>query len=729
VARTTVCSECGNDLQPGFRFCGSCGAPLAQTCAACRQQNPPGFRFCGHCGAALNGTAPAAPAIAETREERRLVTVLFADLSGYTSLSERLDPEDLRVIVDTFMDEMGRTVRSHDGFVSSVMGDGLLAVFGAPTGHEDDPERAVRAALEMQLTATKRVAELGGLPLRIGIDTGGVFFAPVGPEGQRTPNVLGDTVNTASRLQSAAPKGGILVGEETYRATARTIAYDEVPAIAARGKQDPVRAWQVRSAVREPAFRPVSRAPMVGRDSQLRLLLTIWQEVTDRAQPHLVTVLGEPGIGKTKLAREFAAQVSVTDGAVCSGRSLPYGERSGYEAFAEMLTSWAHIVPGDDVATARDKLANRLHELGGASADDGLVQSLGVLLKISDDKTVVDKRTLFAAARAFVEALAARAPTLLVFEDMHLADEGQLELVQWLVARLQATPVLFLITARPELLDQHRSWGAGSIASHTIPLGPLTDAETAMLAARLLPDDVKAATMEQLQRSAGGNPLFAEELAEWLSRPDAHERALPTTITTMIAARVDTLPPDPRQVLLAASVVGQNCSRGLLGALVEQPATLADALEELERRDFLLQTRRVEEEGEHELAFKHALIRDVAYEMLPRSTRRARHRTVAEQLECRSADSALAVLALHWREAGEAERAFGYYVAAAEQAARGWAKHEAVLLYTSALELIADDDPRRKQIAMRRNVARQMWLHATIDADQLRARPANAPDQ
>jgi class 3 adenylate cyclase len=659
------------------------------------------------------------------REERRVVTVMFADLSGYTALSERLDPEDVRAVVDHFMDEMGGVVHEHDGFVAATMGDGLMAVFGAPIAHGDDAERAVRTAIDMQARATSQARELGGLPLRVGIDTGEVMYAPVGPEGHKSPSVLGDTVNTAARLQGAARAGGILVGRETYRATQRCFSYVEQPPLNVRGKEEAVRSWEVGRAIREPALRPVSRTPMVGRDSQLRLLLTLWRDVVEQGRPNLITVIGAPGIGKTKLATEFAEEVAATGGEVLTGRSLPYGERSGYEAFAQMIKRWSGIRGSEGNEAARVDLATAVDRLVGIDATDGdsLARYLSVFLGVSGEDTQVDKRTLYGSARRFVELLGGRQPTVLVFEDVHWADESQLDLIEWLAARVQDEPVMFLALTRPELLTDRPGWGGGSAASHTIPLDPLTDAETRALAMRLLPGFTDEATLAQLERSAGGNPLFAEELAAWLSSPDTGGRAVPTTITSMIAARIDTLPLDVRRTLLDASVVGDACTRGVLEQLAGAPAPISDALEELERRGFLHATRPDAARATDELMFKHVLIRDVAYEMLPRATRRDRHRIVATYLEAHGGEGADASLARHWREAGERERAVEHFALAAEQAARGWAKREAVDLYNDALQLLDDDDPRRRAITLKRNVATQAWLHSVIERDQLRARP------
>lgn len=269
MAGTSVCPGCGELGDAAQRFCGHCGAALAQSCAACGEDNPPGFRFCGACGAACDAGGSSPPDATERIDgERRWVTVLFADLSGFTALSERSDPEEIRSMVDGCMREMGEVVQRYGGSVDKVIGDALMAVFGAPVAHEDDSERAVRAALDIQRRASEAAEVFGGLCVRIGVNTGEVMFAPVGPDGSREFTVMGDTVNTAARLQAAAPPEGVLLGEQTHATCAHAIACEAMEPIVAKGKQAPLRAWLARGVTSAPADRPLSAAPFVGRDAE-----------------------------------------------------------------------------------------------------------------------------------------------------------------------------------------------------------------------------------------------------------------------------------------------------------------------------------------------------------------------------------------------------------------------------------------------------------------------------
>jgi class 3 adenylate cyclase len=307
---------------------------LSHKCARCGEDNPPGYRFCGACGAAHDASDASARDVADSTDgERRWVTVMFADLAEFTALSERTDPEEIRSMVDRCMSEMGGIVERFGGSVDKVMGDALMAVFGAPVAHEDDSERAVRAALEIQRSASENTEDFGGLCVSIGVNTGEVLFAPVGPHSRRELTVMGDVVNTAARLQAAAPPETIWVGEATRAATARAITYGAVEEVFAKGKELPVLAWPARAAASPTAENPVSSSPFMGRDTELDLLVRTWEQTVTERHAQLVTLVGPAGIGKTRLTLEFSAAVERTGGRTLRGRPLPYGEPAAYWAF------------------------------------------------------------------------------------------------------------------------------------------------------------------------------------------------------------------------------------------------------------------------------------------------------------------------------------------------------------------------------------------------------------
>jgi class 3 adenylate cyclase len=645
------------------------------------------------------------------------VTVLFADLSGFTALSERTDPEEIRSMVDGCMQEMGAVVHRHGGSVDKVIGDALMAVFGVPLAHEDDPERAVRAALEIQRHASERATLFGGLRVRIGVNTGEVIFAPMGPDGRRALTVMGDTVNTAARLQAAAPPRGVLLGEQTHAACAHAIACEAVEPILAKGKAEPLRGWLARAVTSAPAERPLSAAPFIGREAELELLVRAWARTSGELRPQLVTLVGPPGIGKTRLAQEFATRVDADGGRILHGRPLPYGERTAYWAFAGVIREACGILATDSADAAAHKLDVRTASLLASPDAHELASNLSILARLAED-AVDDRQALFASAQRFLEALAREQPTLVVLEDLHWADDSLVELIETLSVRLAGVPLLLLAIARPEFLDARPIW-ARIPTNVTVQVQALTDSCAHDLVQRLLTGAQDRATITtRVEQAAGGNPLFIEELAGWLSEgAGTGASGLPANLKAIIAARIDQLPAAERQVILDASVIGDFFWLGSLRALGGN-GSLAGTLQSLERRDLLRLSPSSRIAGDQELAFKHGLIREVAYATLPKAVRRERHGVVARFIERAAGDPAAyaAILAHHWREAGDAERAVDCLLVAAQQASLGWAHHEAVGLCNQALELIPEgDQARRRRARLLRVTAAQAEFHASFD--------------
>ncbi len=535
VVAGDVCAACGHENARGQRFCGACGTALAHTCPSCGESNPPQFRFCGNCGVALGEAHEAeeqAPA-----QERRWATVMFADLSGFTHLSSDMDPEDIRTFVDQCMVGMGRVVEGFQGSVSRVIGDALMALFGAPVAHDDDAERAVRAALELQRYVRENPEEVHGLSLRVGVNTGEMMYASVGPD--RSFTVMGDAVNTAARLQTAAPRGGVLVGEETYRATRLAIRYEPAEQLWVKGKDAPILAARAAEPVIAPGERPVSAAPMVGRRAEVALLTSLWERVVSEKVPHLLTVVGAPGIGKSRLSHEFAAYVAERGGRTLQGRSLPYGESTGFGAFGRQLGALAGIFETDSAPVAREKLGRSIASMLPADLAAEVASRLAVMVGLGTETGVPDRGVLFSSARRFVEALAAEAPIALIFEDVHWADPSALDLVEFLAGRVRNAPILFLVLTRPELLDRRPEWGTRLPASVRLDLEALSEHDGHELVRRLLPGIKEGDVVDRLVETAGGNPLFVEELAaSVLERAtELAAASVPTTVKGIIADR------------------------------------------------------------------------------------------------------------------------------------------------------------------------------------------------
>ncbi|HEX4904119.1 MAG TPA: adenylate/guanylate cyclase domain-containing protein [Acidimicrobiales bacterium] len=649
------------------------------------------------------------------------MTVVFADLSGFTRLSERTDPEDVRALVDRCVARMSDIVAEHGGWFDKVMGDGVLAVFGAEVAHGDDAERAVRAALAIRQCASDHSEDFGGLALSIGVNTGEVMFAAVGPDGRRAQTVFGDAVNTAARLQAAAEPGTILVGEETWRVTRAVVQYDAMPPVQAKGKQEPVRAWSAVSADALHADRPMSEVPLVGRRAELDVLRTAWTRVVGERRPHLVTVLGPAGIGKTKLARTVAGLVEESGGRVFRGRCLPYGESTGYGAFAQALMQTASIVGVAAADDAFDALRRRTSQLVPDAEAGDVAEHVATLAGITI-ASGAEKHALFFSARRFVEELAREAPTALVFEDIHWADPTLLELIQALATRVRDAPMMILTLARPELLDRMPTWGGGVGASTSLTMSPLSEADARRLAAHHLGVEESSPTAFRLAEIGEGNPLFIEELsASVVERATDIDAALPTNVRTTIAARLDALPAAERAVLLDAAVIGKVF---WAGALTDRHPGVGATLDALDRRDLIRREGQSQLEGEEEYSFRHMLIREVAYATLPRAARRDRHAAAALFIERAAGDRSpewASTLAHHWREAGDRPRAVDHLVTAARRAGSASAAAEAAQLYTDALELLDDDDVvRRRELRLARGMARvqsAFWAEGVEDLD------------
>jgi class 3 adenylate cyclase/tetratricopeptide (TPR) repeat protein len=670
----------------------------------------------------------------EARRERKVVTVLFADLVGFTSRAESLDPEDVEAILRPYHERLRSELERFGGTVEKFIGDAVMALFGAPTAHEDDPERAVRAALAIRDWAR----EEGELEVRIGITTGEALVSlgarPEAGEGMAS----GDVVNTASRLQAAASANGILVDETTYRATERTITFHPPDRVEAKGKTDPIPAFEAIEArarfgvdVAEDA-----RTPFVGRDKELDLLVDTLARVRSDLQPQLVTVVGVPGIGKSRLVYELFRAVERDPDLIFwrQGRSLPYGEGVTYWALSEMVKAQAGILETDSAQTATEKLEHAVGAVIEAASDaDWVYRRLQPLVGLgSEPELSADHRSeAFAAWRRFLEALAERSPLVLVFEDLQWADEGLLDFVDHLVEWSSGVPLLVVATARPELLERRPAWGGGKVNAATIQLQVLSEDNTARLVSALLEQAVlPAETQSILLGRAGGNPLYAQEFVRmlidrgYLRRDDSSWRLeadaalpLPESVQGVIAARLDALSPEEKELLQDASVLGKIVWTGALAAVSKRPrAQVEEALHGLRRKEFVRHERRSQVEGETQYSFLHLLMRDVAYGQIPRAARAERHRLAAEWLESLPADRAedrAEMLAHHYLSALEFARSAGQDTSdlakpaqlalreAGERALALNAFGQAGRFYAAALELLPEDDPERPRLLLK----------------------------
>lgn len=662
------CPNCGHENQPGQKFCGECGTRLAAVCPNCGTANQPDQKFCGECGAAL-ASAPLAGARTEEPigepPERRLVSVLFADLVGFTPFSEDRDPETVRELLTVYFDRARDIIERFGGQVDKFIGDAVMAVWGATLAREDDAERSVRAALELVGMVDALGGEVGSpeLALRAGIFTG---EAATGPGGNDVHGlVVGDMVNTASRLQSIADPGTVLVGESTVRSAADSIDFDMMGPQVLKGKSDPVPVWRAARVVgmrggagRRGGIEP----PFVGREHELRMLKDILHATERERRARLVSIVGVAGIGKTRLVWELQKYLDGLAATVFwhEGRSPAYGEGATFWALGEMVRRRAGIAESDNEETAARKLEDTLIALIDQEEErKRLLAPLSGLLGLSD-LPPGDKGPLFAAFRRFFERVADQGPTVLVFEDMHWADAGLLDFVEELPEWSRRWPILVLTLARPDLLDRRPGWGSGKPNFASLHLAPLADDDMREIIDGVAPglphNDVDA-----LAARSGGVPLYAVEYLRMLLADGRliedegrfhllgtlEDVELPETVRGVIGARLDRIPTQYRRVLAEASVLGQSFPLESLAQITEHP-DLAEALDALVKGELLELERdpRSPERGQYR--FVQPVIQEVAYRRLANADRRALHLAVAHHFEATADEELAPIVASHY---------------------------------------------------------------------------------
>ncbi|MDQ2982652.1 MAG: AAA family ATPase [Actinomycetota bacterium] len=674
-------------------------------CPSCSTENADEARFCSSCGAQLDGAAPP------TREERKVVTVLFADLVGFTARAERLDPEDVRGLLAPYYSHLRHELERFGGTVEKFIGDAVMALFGAPVAHEDDPERAVRAALAIRDWVIEQGDEL---QVRIAVNTGEALVSLGARLSEGEGMAAGDVVNATARLQTAAPVNGILVGESTYRATSQAIDYGEAEPVEAKGKAEPIAVWEPLGArSRFGVDLAEASAPLVGRQGELGSLRDALERARTQRSAQLATLVGVPGIGKSRLVHELFQSVDADPDLTHwrQGRSLPYGEGVSYWALAEMVKAQAGILESDTPKQAEAKLRAAVEEVVADAAEvDWMTGRLRSLLGLGDDDVAADGQVSesFAAWRRFLEAVADRRPLVLVFEDLHWADDGLLDFIDQLVDWATGVPLLVLGTARPELLERRPGWGGGKPNALTLSLPPLDDEETARLLSALLERTLlPAETQSALLSRAGGNPLYAEQYARMLVESGSEDLPVPENVQGIIAARLDGLSGAEKALLQDAAVVGKVFWLGAVSSIGGMARWDAEeALHGLERKEFVQRARQSSVGGDDEYSFRHLLVRDVAYGQIPRAARADKHREAAGWIEALGRpDEHAEMLAHHYLSALEYARAAGREDAdltkrarlalrdAGERAASLAAWTAAMRFYNAALELWPEGDP------------------------------------
>ena len=766
------CPQCGTENPEGARFCLSCGAVLARACPQCSTELPPNARFCFACGSRLDPRPALSPEptledlalrlqrlvpkeLAErllaTRgqlgRERRTVTILFSDVKGSTALAEDLDPEDVMEIMDGAFDALIEPVYCYEGTLARLMGDAVLAFFGAPIAHEDDPERAIRAALEIAAGARQyaetleRERGIGGFNVRVGIHTGLVVVGEVGSDLRVEYTAMGDAINLASRLEQHAPPGGILVSHDTYRNVRGVFDVLAQEPLLVKGKTEPVQTYLVQRAKPRAFRKPVRgvegiETRTVGREAELKHLRDAFHTAVVDRELQLVTMSGEAGVGKSRLLYEFDtwSELLPEQFYYFRGRAVPEMQNLPYGLLRDLVAFRFEIQESDAAGLVREKLEAGV---GVALGDDGSSQAaahlIGHLLGfeiirsthlegVKDDAQTMRDQAL-GYLTAYFRGMAARLPVLILLEDLHWADDSSLDTLNHLALSLRDCPVMVACAARPTLFERRPHWGEGQSFHSRLEVQPLSKWDSRRLVAEILQrvDQVPDTLRDLIVIGAEGNPFFVEELIkmlvedsvivtgedEWRVEPDRLAGVrVPSTLTGVLQARVDRLPLEERTVLQQASVVGRLFWDQAVARINEsadeglEPDTIADRLSTLRGREMVFQRETSVFADAREYLFKHALLREVAYESLLKRLRRVYHGLVADWLLEQSGERAeeyTSLIADHLELAGRTEEAVDYLLQAGDRARGLYAHQEAIRAYEQALRYLQEQAARSEE--------------------------------
>ncbi len=750
------CPNCQTHNPDGARFCFNCGTALAQTCKNCGASLQPGARFCHNCGQAVQqrDTAQEPPAKAQSEDviqryipkelltklrnarhshlmegERRVVTILFCDLKGSTLAASQLDPEEWAEIINGAFGPMIDPIYHYEGTVARLQGDGLLAFFGAPISHEDDPQRAILAGLEIVRAVHGYGHELKDrlgieLDVRVGINTGLVVVGAVGSDLRVEYTALGNAINLASRMEQAAEPGTVLVAEATYKLTAPLFDFEVITGVTIKGLPDPLTAYRPLKRKAEPgSLRGIAglSSPLIGRKVQLEALWAATDQLKE-GSGQIVSIIGEAGLGKSRLITEFSRAVVADSEAHptwLEGRSLSYETGIPFAAFIDLFKAFFGYDPGDSEAVKYERVESRCESLFLGRGQE-IAPFFGTLLGLQLTGEAAERvryiepprlrSIIFAQTASLLEALmapgansqAALRPVILFLDDLHWADPTSLDLLQSLLPMTDRLPLLVISAFRPRRMEP--SWGFHEFATREYPhryqvvsLSPLDGGQASELVANLLAvEDLPKKTRNMIMEKSEGNPFFIEEIirsmldrglivqenSHWRATQEIERIDLPGTLNGVITARLDRLDDSARLILQSAAVLGREFSPEVLSELVDAPELVEQTLTELQRRELVREKSRF---PEPRFAFKHVLTQEAAYDSILLSNRRELHRMAAESLAKRHPEAA-AEIARHLLEARQVGRALPYLVQAGDQAARAYATTEAIRNYQQAIE-------------------------------------------
>ncbi len=757
-----VCSKCGYDNPSAVPVCVACAAPLANLCPHCGFENPKGFKFCGNCGANLLTAALLSGSDEETvrrlqgyipnhlvekilrvgkqiEGERRTVTVLFSDIVGFTSISERLDPEQVYALIDTCVAAFRDEIYKHEGTLDKFMGDGVMALFGAPVAHEDDPARAVRCALGMQETLKRINEDLVkphgmSLQVRIGLNLGTVIVGDIRSDLRMNYTALGDSVNVAARLQAVADPGAILASRAVYEHTRTLFEFREVGTIRVKGRVEPVEIYELEGPLREPGRVrgiPGLAAPMVGREKEFAQLKAIIDGLITDQRGAVVLVSGEAGLGKSRLLGELKRYMQHRPQRACEGGCLAYGQ-SPYDVIVKLLCSYFEIAAEDGQTAKRDKIERRVRAV--LPSDQPLADILPYVENLLGlplvEKQMADRirylepaqlrQQTFLAVRDLLAAHARQEPLLLILEDLHWVDKVSLGLLFFLFNSIEGVPIVLLCTSRPtenQITPQILRVGVASLGDRFthISLQPLTlDDSEALVDLLLTVADLPESLRRLIPERAEGNPFYLEEIIRmlidrriirraadrWEMTPGADFSGfqVPRTLEGLIMARVDNLPEATRRTLQCASVIGRDFTAELLGRIMEgsAPHPEPDLQELIDHELILLRT----EQPERQYEFRHILTQQTVYNSLLIRRREHLHHQIGvaiEDLYVSRLDEQVERLAFHFTESKDAARGLPYLIRAAERAAARFANEEALEYYHTALNLTGQANATAEQ--------------------------------
>ena len=721
------CRKCQFENPDTQKFCGQCGAELEKACPKCGEDNPPEYRYCGECGQKL---APVLKEkdVLEAEGERRYVTVLFSDLSGFTSMSEKLDPEDVKEVMSRIFGEVARIVADYEGFIEKYIGDAIMALFGAPKAHEDDPTRAVRAAMDINDVLRSISPEIEGMigqpvMMHTGINTGLVVIGEVNLE-KGTHGALGDTINLAARLMNLARPGEIVVGQDTYRQVKDFVSLERMAPVRVKGKAEEIQPYRVvgsRSKVKqaEGESRGKMMSPIVGRDAELSVLYYCLERLLT-GKGSIVSIIGEAGIGKSRLIEDgyHYANKNENLGPVkwLQGNTLSYGQAISYGPFLEIFRDYSGITNEDDETTAWEKLETKIIHMFGNGADEVLpyiasLMNLETKGKYSERTTYLDGdamgRQIFLATYRFFDTLSTSTPVVLIFEDLHWMDESSRALLEHIMPLVKKGPLLIVGLYRPDPdteADRFRQVINEKYSDfhQEIRLAPLRHSDSLKLLDNLLDTEhLSVQGWEKIIEKAEGNPFFIEEVirslidsgaitmnpgtGQWKATDKMEESSIPDSVQGLITARIDRLDQEAKRVLRLASVVGRCFLYRVLSAIEALESQLVKGLEQLQSTEII---REKEKLPELEYIFTHALVQQTTYESILLRKRRSLHGEVGRAMEImfeNRLEEFHGLLAYHFAKAEEWEKAHQYLIKAGDQAGKIAADSEALVHYREAL--------------------------------------------